>query len=232
MLKPADSGIVVGQQAYTTAQSTNWVCPVGVTSISVVVVGGGGNKGGNGWNGAGGGLGYLNNISVTPGNSYPIVVGYGATTAQYNGATSSFNSPDVVATGGAGGYNAPLGGTYSGTGVLGGTGGQADSATGGGGAAGYAGNGGSSLAGAPAGGGGGGGGTGNLGGGGVGILGQGASGGVGGVGGSGGTSTTDGSGGIYGGGGSDIAKTGGVGAVRIIWPGDVRQFPSTRTADE
>jgi hypothetical protein len=24
---------------------------------------------------------------------------------------------------------------------------------------------------------------------------------------------------------------GGVGAVRIIWPGDLRQFPSTNTAD-
>jgi hypothetical protein len=28
------------------------------------------------------------------------------------------------------------------------------------------------------------------------------------------------------------ARIPGAGLVRIIWPGDVRQFPSTRTADE
>ncbi len=44
-----------------------------------------------------------------------------------------------------------------------------------------------------------------------------------------------GSGGTYGGGGgrnSSVAQPGGPGAVRVIWPGDLRQFPSTRTANE
>jgi hypothetical protein len=50
-----------------------------------------------------------------------------------------------------------------------------------------------------------------------------------------------GNGGLYGGGGGAVQKpmsvsrtsgSGGNGAVRIIWPGNLRQFPSTRTADE
>jgi hypothetical protein len=43
------------------------------------------------------------------------------------------------------------------------------------------------------------------------------------------------SGGLFGGGGavnSGAGGAGGSGAVRIIWPGDLRQFPSTRTTDE
>lgn len=46
----------------------------------------------------------------------------------------------------------------------------------------------------------------------------------------------DGYGGAYGGGGAagwaSPSGSGGVGAVRIIWPGTTRQFPSTRTANE
>lgn len=91
------------------------------------------------------------------------------------------------------------------------------------------------------------------GGGGVGIFGEGTSGvsggnGVGGTGGSGGTAggiggttSTGGAGGNYGGGGGAGAGgrgaiigggQGGRGAVRIIWPGNLRYFPSTRTSDE
>ena len=56
----------------------DWVCPAGVTSVCVVCVGGGGGatmdeQGGGG----GGGLGYTNNISVTPGNTYKVQVGSG-----------------------------------------------------------------------------------------------------------------------------------------------------------
>ena len=39
--------------------------------------GGGAFGGGGGVGGSGGGLGYKNNISVTPGNSYTVVVGTG-----------------------------------------------------------------------------------------------------------------------------------------------------------
>lgn len=96
------------------------------------------------------------------------------------------------------------------------------------------------------------------GGGGVGLLGQGTTGdwtdnqwvnqttGWGGPGGSGGakaanaSATQDSPGGLYGGGaggaggvlGSGADNEGGGGGIRIIWPGHVRLYPSTRTADE
>ena len=52
------------------------------------------------------------------------------------------------------------------------------------------------------------------------------------------STSSGGVGGAYGGGGGDACganpteANGGVGAVRIIWPGCARSFPSTRTADE
>ena len=126
---------------------------------------------------------------------------------------------DVVSGAGAGGYS----GT-GGQGVLG----QSGPAAGGNGSGGGGGAGGCSQS--PLSGGGGGG---------VGIQGEGPSGqgGAAGVnGGEGGSGGTDGSGnypqngGVHGGGGGYWAG-GGVGAVRIIWPGTDRQFPSTETAD-
>ena len=74
------------------------------------------------------------------------------------------------------------------------------------------------------------------GGGGVGLLGQGTSGTAGsytgGIGGSGGANGSNWNGGAYGGGGggtqtNSFLGTGGVGAVRIVWPGNTRTFPST-----
>ncbi len=150
------------------------------------------------------------------------------------------------------------GGTLGGVGVMndnaqaggGGAGGYAgDGGTGTGNATGSAGSGGA--------GGGGGGANGQIaaGGGGVGLLGQGSSGAggsvgnpsTGGGGGSGGanganggtTNNVSGKGGAYGGGGgagsdtlpSYIGGTGGVGAVRIIYPGTTRFFPSTNTGN-
>jgi len=131
--------------------------------------------------------------------------------------------------------------------------------SGGGGAGGYSGNGGlggSGNAGDPlastAGSGGGGGGGGSLyfgftpqggGGGGVGILGQGSNGAAGtmdtcggGGAGSGGSAGQDGSssggnGGAYGGGAGGSGGIGAGGAVRIIWPGNTRVFPSTNTGN-
>ena len=67
-----------GSQSYTTAGAYSWVAPAGITSVSIVAVGGGGFAGKNyncccSWygrnGGAGGGLGYKNNLTVTPGNS-------------------------------------------------------------------------------------------------------------------------------------------------------------------
>lgn len=233
---------VTGSQSYTTAGTYTWVAPVGVTKVSVVAVGGGARS-------YGAGLGYKNNYSVTPGNSYTVVVGAGVNTTCGN--NSYFVSTCVV----KGGKGTSGGGTYTGDGGgNGGTGG-----VGGGGAGGYSGAGG---AGAPnctvgnvgAGGGGGGGGSASCpirsggGGGGVGLFGQGANGTAGGAtgygticgggGGSGGGagglangfSGNGGAGGNYGGGsgvGCTANGTGGVGAVRIVWPGDTRTFPST-----
>ena len=68
-------------QSYTTAGTYSWVAPAGVTSVSVVAVGGG--AGGGGYRccctsiatvhgGGGGGLGYQNNLTVVPGNSYSV----------------------------------------------------------------------------------------------------------------------------------------------------------------
>ena len=71
-----------GQQAYTTAGTYCFTVPCGVTKVSVVAVGGGGGvyqtpgSTGTRWpGGGGGGLGYKNSITVTPGTSYPVVVG-------------------------------------------------------------------------------------------------------------------------------------------------------------
>lgn len=241
-------GTPAGQQAYTTVGTFSWVCPTGVTSVSVVCVGGGGAKGGGG-----GALGYKNNYTVVPGNSYTVVVGVGGDpNGPFPGGDSYFVSTAVVKGGGGSGNNSAVRSTYTGDG--GGQGGYGSESTGGGGAGGYSGNGG--IAGsAGAGGGGGGGSVGSNccwptftgGGGGVGLLGQGASGaagtgGGGGGGGSGGASGpggfTDANGALYGGGNTNTppvgARSGGRGAVRIIWSGSsgiTRAFPSTNTGD-
>jgi len=188
-----------GEISYTTYGTYTWVAPEGVTSVSVVVVGGGG------WGG--------NAASGTEGTA---------------GGQSYFVAPSTVgATGGATGISGggAAGGSYSGgSGANGGAGGQVT----GGGAAGYTGNGGAGVSYNTAGnsGSGGGGGSGGVGvanatvgygggGGGVGLFGQGANGaggaiagqqgGFGGSGGSNGTAGVQpncGDGGNYGGGGS------------------------------
>lgn len=253
----APSG-VIGQTAYTTAGTYSWVCPTGVTSVCVVAVGGGGNGASSGSSGSGGGLGWKNNISVTPGQSYTVVVG-GSSGDSYFINTSTVK-------GGGGGGNGGAAGTYTGDG--GGNGGAG--AAGSGGAGGYTGAGGAGVSGynGTAGNGSGGGGGGGefyrhiqngwyeagAGGGGVGLLGQGSDGAgatsssVGGGGGSSGTGGSNceaadqgGAGGAYGGGGgkggwlcnrdySTCGRSGAGGAVRIIW-GTGRSFPSTNTGN-
>ena len=193
------------QQAYTAVGTFSWVAPVGVTRVSVVAVGGAGLRGG-------GGLGYKNNYTVVPGNSYSVVVGAGLTAGGPGSGNNSTFVSACVLRGGAGGCQ--MGGTYTGDG--GGNGGNTpgNSGDGGGGAGGYAGNGGRSgsicsSGSSGAGGGGGGGGAVMLcpgpyyiagGGGGVGILGQGSSG----AGGAGGVNTT-----AVGGSGGSGGSTGG-----------------------
>lgn len=153
------------------------------------------------------------------------------------------------------------GGGKGGDGGTGGASNAGGGGGGAGGYSGNGGNGGGTLGSVTAGAGGAGGGGATIiqgnnqagGGGGVGVFGEGTSGAAGltqngeqgGQGGSGGISGGDGShnanldssGGAYGGGpgaqgAGGQAYNGANGAVRIIWPGDARQFPSTRTADE
>jgi len=265
--------VVQGQQEYTTPGTYTWVAPAGVTSVSAVVVGGGGNGAtggcccGSPFGGAGGGggaLAYINNYSVTPGDSYTLRVGArNATNGSYFQATTT-----VSARGSDG--NVP-GSVQAGTGFSGAFGGFQSSFSGGGGgggAGGYSGAGGQGGYGngnAPVAGSGGAGGGGGqcasgsvksgAGGGGVGLLGQGSNGTApavntltGGGGGSGGcnggngsaTTKNGGAGGLYGAGGggagfqsgsSGTGGNGGTGAVRIIWPGNTRSFPSTNTGN-
>ena len=256
---------VQGQQAYITAGTYSWVAPTGVTSVSVVAVGGGGNGVSGttlGAGGGGGGLGYRNNITVIPSNSYTVVVGAPSCSSSFNStcAIGNAGSNGSTGTGGAGGSYTGTGGGTGGTG--GGTAFGSNGGGGGGGAAGYAGNGGAggtgsggsvNPVGANGSGGGGGGGSGGGGstkygggGGGVGLLGQGCSGaggydsrpndGAPGCGGSSGSAGCTALGGSYGAGGAGrkAACGGGAGssgAVRIIWPGTTRSFPSTCTGN-
>lgn len=231
-----------GQAEWSGTGTYTWTVPEGVYSISAVTIGTGANgnnqysSGGvtyNGNGGNGGKLAYKNNIPVTPGETLNIGV-TAATLFNYsylsrnttslcratNGIYPSGTSVgDAVFAGGVGGTNGSGGGAggYSGAGGKGGNNSSAGSA-GTGGAAG--------------------GGGGLNGGGGTGIYGEGASGGTsttGGKGGSGGNNGTK-AGGTYGGGGGGSTGSspgaGATGAVRIIYPGNERYFPSTRTANE
>jgi hypothetical protein len=108
----------------TFTASTTWVCPAGVTSISLAEAwgpGGGGGGGGtnNSTGGAGGGgagaYSAAANVAVTPGNSYTVTVGAagaggapslgGGVIGSDGGGASSFpgNSVTVTAPGGKGG---------------------------------------------------------------------------------------------------------------------------------
>ena len=78
---------VIGSQSYTTPGTYTWVAPAGVTSVSVVAIGAGGFNGAITKGGGGGGLGYKNNYSVTPGNSYTVFV-----SDVYTGSCTTYGS--------------------------------------------------------------------------------------------------------------------------------------------
>tara|TARA_R110002096_G_scaffold421858_1_gene627976 strand:- start:1186 stop:1827 length:642 start_codon:yes stop_codon:yes gene_type:complete len=212
--------------------------------VSAVAIGGGGGRTGNlGYisAGGGGGLGWKNSISVTPGSSYTVDVGrggYNGNTTTTGGESNFVSSGTVRGRGGSGGcYGSSgcSGGSFTGDG--GGNGGT--SSSGGGGAGGYSGSTGGGYRGT------------NIsgdrvgGGGGTGIYGQGSSGSTYSEGGSGGNNAgTSGGwpGGGAGGNGNGYNYSGAHGAVRIIWAGEEergsvalptggRAFPSTNTGD-
>lgn len=257
-ITPPDPSDYHGEAIYTTPGTYNWICPANVTSVSVVCIGGGGGGySGDGYfsrSGGGGGLGWKNNIPVTPGQTYTAVVGEGGLTGglagqSMTGGTSYFINSSTVA--GIGG-NSYIAGSFVGDG--GGNGGNGVNTTsssyssGGGGAGGYTGNGGagayytnSPTAGTGGAGGGGGGGVENgagARGGGVGIFGIGASGSAGSY-----NANAGGDGSVnasnspiassafgYGGRSTDLntsfstTAAGGNGAVRIVW-GRGRTYP-------
>jgi hypothetical protein len=234
-----------------------WTVPEGVTRVSVVCVGAGGRSfGGSRMSGGGGALAYANNISVFPGDVYTIAVGNGLGANINQARTSRFLTGVCEAQGGDDSMDSSgnnyAGAVISGTGGRGGMGGRGTTTaggSGGGGAGGYAGgnvsgggqgaapgNTSSKTATAGTAGAGGGGGA-NANGGGVGLFGQGTNGAAGGTSGAGGAGS-GGTGQTYGGGAGCIfsspagtIRAGGHGAVRIIWPGDTRQFPSTNVGN-
>ena len=229
-----------GQDLITTIGITSWVCPDGVTSVSVVCVS-------RGYSNLGGSLSYKNNITVVPSTSYSVQnpthswAPWPRRSYFIGDSTVSAGIADKrTGDGGGNGANPGAAGGYSGNGGLANWGdysGGNPGAGGGGGGGAYGDDGVSAAIGAS---------------GGVGLLGEGPSGaggvggnpgpGGGGGGGSGGVpgqtmnpGVGSANGGNYGGGyGYTVGPTRlvGIGAVRIIWPGDQRYFPSTRTADE
>lgn len=251
----ASNSITLPQEAiYTTPGTYSWVAPTGVTSVSAVTIGGGGGGSQNhGGAGGGGALAYINNRSVTPGNSYTVVVGAAGTGGFVNtGGSGGASQFDVcVAGGGSGGtYNGGSGGAgggVSGTytaGYAGGNGGNgllAGGKTGGagGGVGGYTGIGGNGANGST-----------------VPSTGSPGSGSSPGTGGAGGDVSTDifsmqgrgygwagltgstagysltgyGAGGGGGGAGGGQGGAGIQGAVRIVWPGTSKQFPNTNVS--
>lgn len=163
-----------GASIFTTYGTHSWTAPAGVSSVCVVCVGATtfyNNSDSNGR--GGGGLGWKNNIPVTPGQSYTVSVAKGLFTSASSipfseeSTDSYFISPTTVKGGSVKMSNLRVGGTFVGDGGgNGGTGGLNDASNigGGGGAGGYSGNGGNGGSGtsngsAGAGGGGGGGGS-------------------------------------------------------------------------
>jgi hypothetical protein len=154
-----------GQSSFTTSGTYSWTVPTNVVTISVVAVGGGGGGPDIGSGGGGGALAYVNDISVTPGETLIVGVGTSGLGANTPGvgltATDGGNSyvkrgatSLVEAGGGKRGITATLdappgagGMVIVGTGGIGGAGAPGDTGggiqgSGGGGAGGYSGAGG------------------------------------------------------------------------------------------
>lgn len=130
-----------GILSYTSAGSTTWTAPAGVTQVQYLVVGGGGGGGqaadNAGAGGGGAGMVLTGNIAVSPGTSYTVTVGSGGAGGNSGsnvgalggsvGNSSVFSS--VTALGGGGGYASRSNTTLVGAAQVGST----TAATGGGG---------------------------------------------------------------------------------------------------
>ena len=116
----------VGEQSWTAPGTYTFTVPANVYSVSAVAIGGGGAQlplnSNNAWSGGGGALTYINNLSVTPGQSISVVVGargvyyYAGGGDSQSGGASSFGIMTAGGGGGAKSYGAVgIGGTPSGT---------------------------------------------------------------------------------------------------------------------
>ena len=71
------------QEQWSTAGAYNWICPAGVTSITLYIWSAGG-AGGVYYSGAGGNMVHSTAIPVTPGHIYQVFVGVPATTYRFS----------------------------------------------------------------------------------------------------------------------------------------------------
>ena len=100
--------------------TTSWTAPSDVSEVEILICGGGGSAGDSETeDGGGGGSAFEDVLQVTPGQSYTITIGAGAsgstTSNGNNGSSSSFGSLFTATggeggSGGRGGYGAGLGG--------------------------------------------------------------------------------------------------------------------------
>jgi hypothetical protein len=133
-----------GSALFDTPGPDSWLCPDGVTSVTVVCIGGGaldsaglGNGARDG--GGGGGLATITDYTVIPGNNYALQVGAVAGDSWFVNTATCRGRGGNISNGGFFNFEG------DGSGGSGGNGGQADSGAngGGGGAGGYTGTGGS-----------------------------------------------------------------------------------------
>lgn len=144
----------VGQEEFTDPGDHTFTVPDFCYSISIVAVGGGGageyesQEDSDASGGAGGGLGWVNDVSVSPGDKITVMVGKGGEDSGSDGENSNVKVDGSVVVEGEGGEGGrsnedSLGGSFTGDG--GGNGGNGEAGYhgyGGGGAGGYSGNGG------------------------------------------------------------------------------------------
>ena len=117
------SGNLFGQttQSFTTAGAQTWTAPIGVSSVSIECWGGGGAGGGAtgnpsaGGGGAGGSYSKITSISVTPGQTYSLMVGAGGigsfTSGGVGGDSWFLNDTTILAKGGNGGSSTSINST-------------------------------------------------------------------------------------------------------------------------
>tara|TARA_B100000965_G_scaffold205259_1_gene171370 strand:- start:557 stop:2200 length:1644 start_codon:yes stop_codon:yes gene_type:complete len=101
-IAPTIGGAIFHADAWNTQETYSWSVPNGITSISVVCVGGGGAGETNhdGAGAGGGGLAYKNNITVTGGETVTVVVGGGGFATSWGQTNPNNGSSSYITVGG------------------------------------------------------------------------------------------------------------------------------------